>query len=114
MGSDVYHIATNDGSELPLLSCIYMSSESHFIFCISFFLVTSENTLHGGLYGWDRRSWTIIAKTDTSVTYYHLDKGDEGFPGNVSAYVRSLPSLLSQSTSPFMGRVRLITQYVVR
>lgn len=59
MGSDVYHIATNDG----------------------------KNTLHGGLYGWDRRSWTIIAKTDTSVTYYHLDKGDEGFPGNVFAYV---------------------------
>lgn len=114
MGADVYHIATNDGSESSLLpSCICIFSESYYIFYVCF-LVTSENTLHGGLYGWDRRSWTIIAKTDTSVTYYHLDKGDEGFPGNVFAYVRSLPSLLLQSTAAFMGRVRLITQYVVR
>ncbi|TEB31056.1 galactose mutarotase-like protein [Coprinellus micaceus] len=43
-------------------------------------------TLHGGIYGWDRRNWTIVAKSPTSVTYKHVDAGDEGFPGTVTAY----------------------------
>ncbi|TFK37170.1 galactose mutarotase-like protein [Crucibulum laeve] len=43
-------------------------------------------TLHGGIYGWDRRNWTLVSKTPTSVTYKHLDPADEGFPGNVTAY----------------------------
>ncbi|GJE96237.1 galactose mutarotase [Phanerochaete sordida] len=45
-----------------------------------------QDTLHGGIYGWDRRNWTIVTKSPTSVTYHHLDAADEGFPGNVSAY----------------------------
>ncbi|KAG5350683.1 hypothetical protein C0989_009821 [Termitomyces sp. Mn162] len=45
-----------------------------------------EVTLHGGIYGWDRRNWTIVSKTQTSVTYKHIDAADEGFPGNVTAY----------------------------
>lgn len=47
-----------------------------------------NNTLHGGIQGWDRRNWTIISKTPSSVTYFHLDQGDEGFPGTVAAFVR--------------------------
>ncbi|KNZ77615.1 Aldose 1-epimerase, partial [Termitomyces sp. J132] len=49
-------------------------------------LNSGEVTLHGGIYGWDRRNWTIVSKTQTSVTYKHIDAADEGFPGNVTAY----------------------------
>ena len=52
------------------------------------------DTLHGGIYGWDWRNWTILARTDTSVTYHHLDAADEGFPGDVEATVRSSPPSL--------------------
>ena len=54
---------------------------------------TGQDTLHGRIYGWARRNWTILARTDTSVTYHHLDAADEGFPGDVEATVRSSPSL---------------------
>ncbi|KAF8920625.1 galactose mutarotase-like domain-containing protein [Mucidula mucida] len=47
-----------------------------------------QQTIHGGLYGWDRRNWTIVEKTSTSVTYTHLDPADEGFPGNVTVFAR--------------------------
>ncbi|KAF8152910.1 galactose mutarotase-like protein [Crassisporium funariophilum] len=43
-------------------------------------------TLHGGIYGWDRRNWTLVSKSPTSVTYKHLDAADEGFPGDVTAF----------------------------
>ncbi|TCD63001.1 hypothetical protein EIP91_006093 [Steccherinum ochraceum] len=59
-GPNVYHIPTNDHD--------------------------GQDTLHGGIYGWDRRNWTAISKSKTSVTYHHLDAADEGFPGTVNAY----------------------------
>ncbi|KAJ8502174.1 hypothetical protein ONZ45_g11890 [Pleurotus djamor] len=43
-------------------------------------------TLHGGIFGWDRRNWTIVSKSRTSVTYKHVDNADEGFPGIVTAF----------------------------
>ncbi|TFK23498.1 galactose-1-epimerase [Coprinopsis marcescibilis] len=43
-------------------------------------------TLHGGLTGWDRRNWTVVDRSPTSVTYRHVDEGHEGFPGTVTAY----------------------------
>ncbi|TFY82141.1 hypothetical protein EWM64_g1876 [Hericium alpestre] len=46
-----------------------------------------QDTLHGGIYGWDRRNWTIVSKSTSSVTYHHLDAADEGFPGDVNVYV---------------------------
>jgi len=46
--------------------------------------------LHGGIIGWDRRNWTLEAKTDTSVTYKHIDTADEGFPGTVTVFVSCL------------------------
>ncbi|KAI0062709.1 galactose mutarotase-like protein [Artomyces pyxidatus] len=46
-----------------------------------------QDTIHGGIYGWDRRNWTISARTPTSVTYQHIDNADEHFPGTVVAYV---------------------------
>ncbi|KII84547.1 hypothetical protein PLICRDRAFT_179370 [Plicaturopsis crispa FD-325 SS-3] len=59
-GPNVYHIPTNDHD--------------------------GQDTLHGGIYGWDRRNWTITEKSETSVTYRHFDAADEGFPGNVTAF----------------------------
>ncbi|KAI0365440.1 galactose mutarotase-like protein [Pilatotrama ljubarskyi] len=59
-GPNVYHIPTNDHD--------------------------GQDTLHGGIYGWDRRNWTIVDKSKTSVTYFHLDDADEGFPGTVKAF----------------------------
>ncbi|OJT14643.1 Aldose 1-epimerase [Trametes pubescens] len=58
-GPNVFHIPTNDHD--------------------------GQDTLHGGIYGWDRRNWTIVEKTKTSVTYLHIDDADEGFPGTVTA-----------------------------
>ncbi|KAI0666056.1 galactose mutarotase-like protein [Trametes maxima] len=59
-GPNVFHIPTNDHD--------------------------GQDTLHGGIYGWDRRNWTIVEKSKASVTYFHLDDADEGFPGVVKAY----------------------------
>ncbi|KAF9479497.1 galactose mutarotase-like protein [Pholiota conissans] len=59
--SNTYHIPTNDAN--------------------------GQVTLHGGIRGWDRRSWTLVEKTSTSVTYKHVDNADEGFPGTVTAFV---------------------------
>ena len=36
--------------------------------------------------GWDRRNWTVVAKSKSSVTYTHVDPADEGFPGTVTAF----------------------------
>ena len=43
------------------------------------------NTLHGGLIGIDMVAWTVVEKTDNSITmeYTHPD-GQEGFPGNLA------------------------------
>ncbi|KAG5652695.1 hypothetical protein H0H81_004080 [Sphagnurus paluster] len=62
-GPNVYHIPTNDHDGTML-----------------------SVTLHGGLLGWDRRNWTLVAKTPTSVTYKHIDLAHEGFPGTVTAF----------------------------
>jgi len=44
-------------------------------------------TLHGGVLGWDRQNWTITDSSHHSVTYKHIDDADQGFPGNVTAFV---------------------------
>jgi len=59
--SNIYHIPTNDHD--------------------------GQDTLHGGIYGWDRRNWTVISQSKTSVTFAHIDNADEGFPGIVRAVV---------------------------
>ena len=51
-------------------------------------------TLHGGIVGWDRRHWVAVEKSATSVTYKHVDEGDEGFPGTVTAFVCLLPCII--------------------
>ena len=47
-----------------------------------------ENTLHGGVSGWDRKRWTVEDKTRSSITlsYVSMDM-EEGFPGMVKMYV---------------------------
>ncbi|KAL0958502.1 hypothetical protein HGRIS_000644 [Hohenbuehelia grisea] len=59
-GPNVYHIPTNDHD--------------------------GQVTLHGGIYGWDRRNWTIVSRSPTSVTFKHVDNADEGFPGVVTVF----------------------------
>ncbi|KAG6872448.1 hypothetical protein C0995_009705 [Termitomyces sp. Mi166 len=78
-GPNVYHIPLNSGEPIAYLS---LSNQ-----CIDRLMaLAGQVTLHGGIYGWDRRNWTIVSKTPTSVTYKHLDAADEGFPGNITAY----------------------------
>ncbi|KAL2073085.1 hypothetical protein VTL71DRAFT_10409 [Oculimacula yallundae] len=46
------------------------------------------NTLHGGPKGWDWRNWTVVAHTESSITFSLVDAdGDQGFPGEVVSYV---------------------------
>ncbi|KAF7316270.1 Galactose mutarotase-like protein [Mycena indigotica] len=43
-----------------------------------------KSTIHGGIYGWDRRNWTVAEVSATSIVYRHVDNADEGFPGVVT------------------------------
>jgi aldose 1-epimerase len=46
------------------------------------------NTLHGGSDGWDWRNFTVVAHTDSSITFKIVDPdGKEGFPGEVISYI---------------------------
>lgn len=46
------------------------------------------DTLHGGPDGWDYRNFTVVAHSDTSITFSITDPdGKEGFPGEVVSYV---------------------------
>ncbi|KAG6911230.1 hypothetical protein DXG01_003097 [Tephrocybe rancida] len=44
-----------------------------------------NNTLHGGVDGYDRRTWTIAKKSKNAVTFALVDPdGTQGFPGTVT------------------------------
>ncbi|RYO81784.1 hypothetical protein DL763_008459 [Monosporascus cannonballus] len=46
------------------------------------------NTLHGGPNGWDYRNFTVVSKTEDSITFSIVDPdGEQGFPGEVISYV---------------------------
>lgn len=46
------------------------------------------DTLHGGVVGYDRRVWTAVAQSSSSVTWsYFSPDGDMGFPGDLSVNV---------------------------
>jgi aldose 1-epimerase len=43
------------------------------------------NSLHGGLKGFDKQTWTVQDSTSNSITLTYLSKdGEEGYPGNLS------------------------------
>ena len=43
----------------------------------------AKHCLHGGVDGFDKRRFTLVEKTNTTLTYtIHSDDGDQGFPGN--------------------------------
>ncbi len=44
----------------------------------------NDNSLHGGMVGYNKRVWTVDATTDNSVTFgYVSPDGEENFPGTV-------------------------------
>lgn len=46
-----------------------------------------QDTLHGGPNGWDWRNWTVVAHTESSITFSLADPdGEQGFPGEVIAF----------------------------
>ena len=46
------------------------------------------DTLHGGPNGWDHRNFTVVAHTDSSITFSITDPdGEQGFPGEVISLV---------------------------
>lgn len=46
------------------------------------------NTLHGGPNGWDYRNFTVVAHTESSITFSLVDPdGEQGFPGEVVSLV---------------------------
>ncbi|CAM2936298.1 galactose-1-epimerase [Vibrio mytili] len=47
-----------------------------------------ENSLHGGLYGFDKRRWKIVEQSDQEVILaLHSPDGDQGYPGNLDVKV---------------------------
>jgi aldose 1-epimerase len=90
-GPNVYHIPTNDHNGILRDISVLLPLLTH--------QILGADTLHGGIYGWDRRTWTITEKNSTSVTYMHYDNADEGFPGIVITTVRARsPSLCTRPT----------------
>lgn len=50
--------------------------------------LSGADTLHGGPDGWDWRNWTVVAHTESSITFSITDPdGMEGFPGEVVSFV---------------------------
>ncbi|KAJ7595649.1 galactose mutarotase-like protein [Mycena floridula] len=71
-GPNVYHIALNDHDGSVHAAHHLQKSQ--------------QQSLTGGIIGWDRRNWTVVEKTSASVVYSHFDPAEEGFPGNVTVY----------------------------
>lgn len=47
------------------------------------------NSLHGGEKGFDKRVWTLVSYSDTSLTLAYLSNdGEEGYPGNLRVQVK--------------------------
>ena len=47
-----------------------------------------ENSLHGGLEGFDKRRWAIVEQDDQQVAFaLHSADGDQGYPGNLDVKV---------------------------
>lgn len=59
------------------------------------------DTLHGGPDGWDWRNWTVVAHTTDSITFSLADMdGDQGFPGEVVAFV-------TYTLTPYTWNIRM-------
>jgi aldose 1-epimerase len=53
------------------------------------FANNGPNTLHGGKIGWNKKVWTTLAATDSTILFQYISPdGEEGFPGTVTAMVK--------------------------
>ncbi|KAL7268317.1 hypothetical protein RUND412_009063 [Rhizina undulata] len=60
-----------------------------------------EDELHGGSYGWDYRNFTVVSKTDSSITFSLFDPaGTMGYPGDVLSYI-------TYTVTPFAWRIKM-------
>lgn len=61
-----------------------------------------EDTLHGGVRGWDWRNWTVTAHSTDSITFSLVDPdGNQGFPGEVISYV-------TYTLSPYTWHIKML------
>lgn len=62
----------------------------------------STDTLHGGPDGWSYRNFSVVAHTDSSITFSMTDPaGDQGFPGEVVAFI-------TYTAAPYEWRERMV------
>lgn len=62
----------------------------------------NTDTLHGGPDGWDYRNFTVVTHTTDSITFSITDPdGDQGFPGQVIAY-------LTYTVTPYEWHERMV------
>lgn len=45
-----------------------------------------EDSLHGGVVGYDQRNWTIVSHNETCITFMLEDNAFEGYPGRAINY----------------------------
>ena len=45
-----------------------------------------NDTLHGGMVGYDQRNWTVVQANESTITFSFLDQALQGFPGNIITY----------------------------
>jgi len=48
----------------------------------------SNNHLHGGFEGFDKKIWKVVSQTDQKIEFSYFSKdGEEGYPGNLTIYI---------------------------
>ncbi|MEI6893800.1 MAG: galactose-1-epimerase [Colwellia sp.] len=56
--------------------------------CFQTSINQADNTLHGGLEGFDKRRWQVVKQEKNKIIFSLLSKdGDQGFPGNLAVMV---------------------------
>lgn len=68
-----------------------------------------NDTLHGGMIGYDQRNWTLIAQTPSSLSFQLYDDALQGFPGSVINIATYTVQVDSKTGKPqFVSRLNSI------